>query len=174
MAGIWYGAILILLNNVWRSIRRQWQINAEQSKIDREIIDILRSLASDSYTIDGKIVDLVRSLANGLHTTAETLALEQKVQQLQTQQAELEKSGLGRLRRLLKVLFGELISAERRASACYRFRYTIAATAYHDQSLRAMQSYAIPLNPLECLYLSLIWPIMDLGATVAPNLRRVV
>jgi hypothetical protein len=107
VAGVFYGAVLLLLNIAWQSIRRQWQINAEQSKIDREIIDILRSLASDSYTIDGKIVDLVRSLAIGLHTTAETLALEQKVRQLETEQAELEKSGQGRLSRLLKVLLGD-------------------------------------------------------------------
>ena len=106
VVGVFYGAVLLLLNIVWQSIRHQWQINAEQSKIDREIIDILSRLASDSYTTDVKIVDLVRSLAIGLHTTAETLALEQKLRQLETEQAEHEKAGQGRLSRLLKVLLG--------------------------------------------------------------------
>jgi hypothetical protein len=107
VAGVLYGAVLILLNIAWQSIRRQWQINAEQVKIDREIVDILRSVANSSNTTDEKIIDLLRSLANGLHTTAETLALEQKVRQLQTEQDELEKSRQGRLRRLLKGLFGD-------------------------------------------------------------------
>jgi hypothetical protein len=89
VAGMLYGATLLLLNIAWQSFRQQWQLNIEQSKFDHKIIDILRALAGS------------------VHTTAETLALQQKLQQLQIEQAELEQSGQGRLRRLLKVLLGD-------------------------------------------------------------------
>ena len=56
---------------------------------------------------DDKIIEILLSLASSMHTTAETVALQQKVQELETEQAELEKSGPGRLRKLLKGFFGD-------------------------------------------------------------------
>jgi hypothetical protein len=57
MAGIFYGFALILLNVAWEAIRGQWETNK-------------------------KFVDLVEILSKNLDTTAETLALAQKAQQL--------------------------------------------------------------------------------------------
>ena len=100
VAGVLFGAVLLLLNIAWQAIRSQRQI-------DHDIIDLIRSLGEASLTTADKIIDILRTLLNSVHATAQTLALQQKVGQLETARAELEKSGQGRLVKLLKRVLGD-------------------------------------------------------------------
>ena len=93
VAGIWYG-LYLSLNIAWQSITRHSESNLK-------LFDLVQSLSRSQSDIHRGIIDITKSLANDLHTTAETVALIQQAQRLQTELTE-SKVPSGRLGKLLK------------------------------------------------------------------------
>jgi hypothetical protein len=82
VAGLFYAATLMSFNTIWRSIKRQQEIDVKQAETDMTICSVL-----NTHT------ELIGLTVNDLHTTAKNISLMLQAEEARAKITELESKG---------------------------------------------------------------------------------